>query len=98
LFRVHNTSGRTLFCLARDPEKAWEIAHCAGHVRWSGGQSRWDLIRSDYSRWQDEVKNLNGPWEAYKEALEEAKARRLEGTVHRECGNLFIGNMKVGES
>src|SRR5690242_1613909 len=80
LFTVWNTNHNCLQVFARDSKTAMSIACTANHVYGTSTK-----IADNYSRIVDEVKP------PYTGAIQLAVARRLEGTVHFEDDQLFVG-------
>jgi hypothetical protein len=87
LYGIHNTSHRCLYVLAGNERAAMSIACTANHI-----YSPEQKIALNYSRLSHEVHEpttaeLRNHWTAIQCAI----ARRLQGTVHFDAGETFIG-------
>jgi hypothetical protein len=91
LFEVWNTSDRKLYVLARDKNKAFSIAHCAGHIRVSYQRWGWEIHDEKYIRDACQISSLTKvllPWEIQ---IREAIASRKECTLIVSDQNIRIG-------
>jgi len=87
LFAVYNTAHRSLYVLARDWRTAMSVAYTANHVYDPSPK-----MAETYGRHVEEVK---GPYSsellAHWKSIEQAIARRVEGTVHFEGDHISVG-------
>ena len=88
LYEVYNTAHRSLPVLALDERAATEIAYAANHVHNLG------FFRKDrnYPHVAEVKRPLRGKFAECSQAIQEAIARRLQGTVRLNGGGITVGN------
>ena len=88
LYGVYNTSHNSLYVLAPDEATAMSIAYSANHI-----YSPTSKIAASYSRIAYEVRgSLPTKLRAHQDSIKLAIARRVQGTIHFEDGQVTVGH------
>ncbi len=87
LYKIFNTSHRSLLVLAANKNAAKEIAYAASHIHYLG------FLRKD--RCYPDVSEIREPFDCQladcAAAIRKAIDRRIEGTVHLHDGYVTVG-------